>query len=181
MALVNLPYAQSLRAIGHSLELLRVSCFNLEKDGEDYLVRVTVSEPARKVGFGKNLVKRVTQIVWRHRYFDKEPPSLGKLGQPLRYTPSDICHLDSQAESQRSKSTALLDAHKLSQVLRAIGDYLDQKEARAFTISMSTHSVSVWYESSAGHQARESFTVPDLYNRAIHMYLQRSGRGGPHG
>lgn len=181
MALVNLPYDRSLRAIGHSLESMCVSSFELEKYGEDYLVRVTVSEPARKVGFGRNLVKRVTQMVWRRRHSDKEPSSPGKLGQPLRYTPSDIWHLDAQAESQRGQANVMPDAHKLSQVLRVIGDYLDRKEARAFTISMSTHSVSVWYESSAGHQARESFTVPDLYNRAIHMYLQRSNRGGRNG
>jgi hypothetical protein len=181
MTSASLPYDRSLRAIGHSLELLCVSCFNLEKDGEDYLVRVTVSEPASKVGFGRNLVNRVTQMVWRRRHSDKEPSSPGKLGQPLRYTPSDIWHLDSQAESQRGQANVMPDAHKLSQVLRVIGDYLDRKEARAFTISMSTHSVSVWHESSAGYQNRETFDVANLYDRAIHMYLQRSGRGGPHG
>ena len=68
------------------------------------------------------------------------------------------------------------DAHKLSQVLRVIGDYLDRKEVRAFTVSMSTHSVCVWYATSGGYQYTVSFTVANLYDRAVNMYLQRSSR-----
>jgi len=162
---VSLTYARSLRAIGHSLELLCVGCFELEKDREDYLVHVTVGEPARNVGFGRNLVKRVAQMVWGRRYSDKEPSSAGKLGQHLRYTTSDIWHLNEQAKSQRGQANIMPDAHKLSQILRVIGDYLDRKEARAFTISVSTHSVSISHESSVGYQNRESFNVANLYDR----------------
>jgi len=148
-----------------------ISCFDLEKKGDDYLIRATAAEFARKMGFGRKLVKRIAQMVcWQFPDPDEKP------SQHLRYTPSDICNLDAQVTSQRGEANVMPDAHKLSQVLRVIGDYLDQKEARVFIISMSTHSVSVWYETSGGYQNRESFTVPDLYERAIHLYLQRSSR-----
>ena len=180
MASANLPYAQSLRAIGHSLELMSAGSFELEKRDEVYLVRVTAGEPAKKLGFGRSLLKKVIRMLQTGPDPDDELLNARRVAQPLRYTSSDICNLDTQAGSQRGKANTMPDAHKLSQVLRVIGDYLDRKEAREFTVSKSTHSVSVWYETTGGYQNRESFTVPDLYERAIHLYLQRSSREGPH-
>jgi hypothetical protein len=70
----------------------------------------------------------------------------------------------------------MADAHKLAQVLRVVGDYLDRKEASAFTVSMFVHLLSVAYETGSGHQINESFTTENLYDRAVHMYLRRSKR-----
>jgi len=170
----SLTYARSLRAIGHSLELLDVSCFEIQKNGEEYLVRMTL-DPPRKGGSGWNLVKRVAQIVWVGRYYDKESSSTEKLGQQLRYTTSDICHLDEQAKSRRCRANIMPNTLNLSQNLRVIGGYLDRKAARTFNISMSRRCISVWDESSVGRQ-RETFDVAKLYDRAIHMCVQRSNR-----
>jgi hypothetical protein len=65
------------------------------------------------------------------------------------------------------------DAHKLAQILRMVGYYLDRREASAFTIFVSSHLLIVWYETSGGHQQRESFTAENLYDLAVHMYLRR--------
>ena len=37
--MTKMTYARSLRVIGQSLEVARVTTFELEKDGQDYLVR----------------------------------------------------------------------------------------------------------------------------------------------
>ena len=166
MTSTNLSYAQSLRIIGVSLEVLGISSFNLEKCGEDYIVYVTASEPKR----GKSFGKRIAGILrWSHNS-DKKPCDL------LTYTLSDILRLDSEQRLQYSNANIMPDTHKLAQVLRVIGDQLDRKEACAFTIFMSSDAVSVWYKTSVGHQARESFTVENLYDLAVHMYLRRSKR-----
>jgi hypothetical protein len=166
MTSTSLSYAQSLRAIGVSLEVLGISSFNLEKDGEDYIVYVTASEPTRAKSFGK----RIAGILrWSHNS-DKKPCDL------LTYTLSDILRLDSEQRLQYTKANLMPDTHKLAQVLRVIGDQLDRKEACAFTISISGTAVSVWYEISGGHQTHESFTVESLYDFAVHMYLRRSKR-----
>jgi hypothetical protein len=39
LKLDKMTYAKSLRVIGQSLEVARVTTFELEKDGQDYLVR----------------------------------------------------------------------------------------------------------------------------------------------
>lgn len=170
----SLTYARSLRAIGHSLELLGVSRFEIQKNGEQYLVRMTL-EPARKGGHAWNLIKRVAQIVWVGHDSCKEPSSAEKVVQQLRYTTSDICHLEEQAKSRRCRVNIMPNALNLSQNLRVIGGYLDRKAARTFNISMYRSCISVWDESSVGCH-RESFDVAKLYDRAIHMCLQRYNR-----
>jgi hypothetical protein len=47
MKAAPLSYAQSLRVIGESLEVQGISAFDLEKQGENYMQRVIVSQPAR--------------------------------------------------------------------------------------------------------------------------------------
>ena len=94
----------------------------------------------------------------------------------LTYKLSDILLLESEQRSHYSKANVMPGANKLAQVLRVIGDQLDRKEACAFTISMSRDAVSVWYETSGGHQTHEKFTVENLYDLAVHMYLRRSKR-----
>ena len=166
MTSTSLSYAQALRAIGVSLEVLGISSFNLEKYGEDYIVYVTASQPTR----GKSFAARIAGILrWFHNS-DKKPPDV------LTYALSDILRLDREQRSRYSEANVMPDTYKLAQVLRVIGDHLDRKEACAFTISMSSDAVSVWYETSGGHQTRDSFTVENLYDFAVHMYLRRSKR-----
>ena len=82
-----------------------------------------------------------------------------------------------EQQSQHRGVNVMADAHKLAQVLRVVGDYLDRKEASAFTVSISGHLLSVAYETGSGHQINESFTTENLYDRAVHMYLRRSKLG----
>ncbi len=42
-----MPYAESLRAIGQSLEMVHIESFRLEKEGDSYVVRSESLTPAR--------------------------------------------------------------------------------------------------------------------------------------
>jgi hypothetical protein len=168
----SFSYAQSLRTIGESLGALGISTFDLENHGEDYLLRVIASEPAREGGF----LKRIAQMLWRSHNSDREPSDPAVRAQTLCYTASDISRLMTEQQLQHGRANVLPDAHKVSQVLRVLGDHLDRKEARTFTVSLSGHSLSVAYETGSGHQIKESFTFENLYDRAVHMYLRRSKR-----
>ena len=63
------------------------------------------------------------------------------------------------------------DTKNLSLGLRVLGDYLDGKEARDFAVSWSTHLVTVSYD-----HKQESFTLENLYDCGVNMYLRRSNR-----
>lgn len=158
----SLSYSESLRAIGHSLEALGISTFGLEKQGANYIVRAT-----GRTTIEKTLIKRIAARLKQSRKPDKQS------SEPLSYTPTDISRLAGEQQSQHRKANVMPDAHKLAQILRIVGYYLDRKEARAFTIVVSRDWLLVWYETSDGHHHRESFTMENLYDLAVHMYLRR--------
>ena len=97
--------------------------------------------------------------------------------EPLVYKSSDIDRLDSEGRSGRGSQDSMPDARNLSLALRVLGDYLDQKGAQDFAISWSIHSVRVKYVTihSIGLK-EEDFTVQNLYDRGVHMYMRRSNR-----
>jgi hypothetical protein len=178
----RLSYAQSLRVIGESLEAQGISKFDLEKHGENYMLRVVTSQPAlRAVGNQPategSFLKKIAQRLLRVGISAKEPADPAAVAQSRCYTPSDISRLATQQQSRHGGLNVMPDAHKLSQVLRVVGDHLARKEANAFTVSMSGHSLSVTYETGRGFQ-QESFTIENLYDHAVQMYLRRSKRLG---
>ena len=167
----SLSYARALRAIGESLETKGISCFDLEKSAENYIVRPT--DRASATGAEAKFIKKVAEIVRRFQKSQKAQPN-PTTAQQLCYTPLDVSRLTSEQRARHGKVNAMPDAHKLSQILRLVGDDLDRKEARAFTLSVSHASVSVWYANNDGHRKHESFTIQNLYDRAVRMYLRRT-------
>ena len=165
-------YAQSLRVIGESLEAQGINKFDLEKHGENYMLRVVTSEPATEGSF----LKKIAHRLLRAGISAEEPADPAAVAQSRSYTPSDILRLATQQQSRHGGLNAMPDAYKLAQVLRVVGDHLDRKEACAFTVSVSGHSLSVAYETGSGHQIHENFTIENLYDRAVRMYLRRSKR-----
>ena len=171
MSLGRLSYAQSLRAIGESLERRGISTFDLEKWGENYRLQVLAGQPAT----GSSFLKKIAQLLGRTDNSAREPSDSTVPSRILSYTPSDIARLVTEQQSRHGGLNVMPDAHKLAQVLRVLGDHLDRKEADAFTVSVSGDSLSVAYETGRGIQ-QESFTIENLYDHAVKMYLRRSKR-----
>jgi hypothetical protein len=167
----RLSYTQSLRAIGESLEAQGIRTFDLEKHGENYMLRVIASRPAT----GGSFLKKIAQLLWRAGNSAREPSDPAVPSQTLCFTPSDITRLVTEQQSRHGGLNVMPDAHKLAQVLRVLGDHLDRKEAYAFRVSVSGDSLSVAYETGSGLQ-QESFTIENLYDHAVQMYLRRSKR-----
>ena len=171
MNLGRLSYAQSLRAIGESLEARGISAFDLRKRGENYRLQVIASQSATSGSF----LKKIAQLLRIADNSAREPPTSTVPSRTLSYTPSDISRLVTEQQARHGRLNVVPDANKLAQVLRVLGDHLDRKEADAFTVSMSGDSLSVAYETGRGIQ-QESFTIENLYNHAVQMYLRRSKR-----
>ena len=171
MHLERLSYAQSLRAIGESLERQGISTFDLEKRGENYSLQVIASQTTT----GGSFLKKIVQLLGRADNSAREPSDSTVSSRTLSYTPSDISRLVTEQQSRDDGLNVMPDVRKLAQVLRVLGDYLDRKEAVAFTVSVSGHSLSVAYETGHGVQ-QESLTIENLYDRAVQMYLRRSKR-----
>jgi hypothetical protein len=176
-------YAQSLRAIGQALEVLNVQGFEMELAGEDFVVRGNMPAAHSKLLNGQCGAEQL-RIIW-----GSIPRGAGALGNScapngtadvsrveLCYTIGDVERLDEQGRSRRGQSQTVGDAWSLSQILRSIGAYLNQKCARLLKITREADSIFVEYETSVGSKMRETLAMRDLYDLWVRMYLQRAER-----
>ena len=163
MASSTESYAQSLRVIGQALETLRINAFTLEKNADKYVVCDWETSFLKNVADEK--IDDLAHI----------PLPLQKSANLLIYTDSDTQRLEKQGRSRRG-SNENPDAHTISSGLRLVGDYLDQKAAKTFTIRWSTESVGVRFEAASGEPKETSFTMQNLKDLAVVMYLRRSRR-----
>jgi hypothetical protein len=165
MAPATLSYAQSLRVIGQALDALRINAFKLEKRGEKYIVR----------NWEPSFLRGIAEKVWGRHDSNQMHMVAGERSAVLIYTNSDTNRLEAQGLSRRG-SDDRLDPHNISLALRALGDYLDKKRAVGFDISWSVASVTVKYETSVHDHKEEVFTVQNLHDLGVGMYLRRSSR-----
>jgi hypothetical protein len=81
-----------------------------------------------------------------------------------------------EARSRRKESGGRPEAHTLSQILRAVGAFVDQKQGRLIGVQMAGQDVTIEYESALRQKLTEKFTVATLYDYWVKMYLKRRGR-----
>jgi hypothetical protein len=95
----------------------------------------------------------------------------------LRYTPEDIQRLERQGRLRRSDPFGTPDFISPSQILRAVGDYLDTKDGRLVGISRRAPEgaaplLTIEYDTRRDRK-REEFLFSALYNLSVSMYKQR--------
>ena len=101
-------------------------------------------------------------------------PSSGIL--ELHYTHEDIGRVDDEAKSRRVDAGGRPEAHALSQILRAVGGVVDQKQGRLISVTKEGQDITVEYESTLKQKIFEKFTSATLYDFWVRMYLRRSSR-----
>lgn len=160
-----MPHAQSLRVIGQSLEVARLRTFDLETEGPNYIVK------------SDSLTSTVEWIL-RHalRPHDFSVESLGRSEQSrsVRFAPADISRLNDEAGRHRQNNTSPQDYGRLSQLLRALGDQLDQAAVGAFQLSWTPDSASVNIPSTDDHSDSKKFTAEKLQQLGSRARLRRS-------
>jgi hypothetical protein len=154
-------YARPLRAIGQALERMNIQSFEVEPVGEEFIIRGAV--PGASQGWSlysprvQSDSRALTQI-------------------ELRYSLREIDLLEKAGCSRRGDLGKPADASSLSQVLRSIGGYLEQRCAHLLKVTRAVDCVAVEYETSLGSKMTETFALGDLYDLWVRMYLQRQGR-----
>ena len=172
-----MPYAESLRAIGQSLEMVHVESFRLEKEGDSYLVRSESLTPNRLWILSNSLAEDVG---------DSPPPDPKITRLPVRegwfcYRPPDIARLEAQERRKRENhGSAQVPRKTLGQLLRTLGEHLDTKEATTFHISWAPDSMSVDYQMPNGVSERKDFTVERLHKLALYSRFRRVQPTGSH-
>jgi hypothetical protein len=161
MASSTESYAHCLRVIGQALETLRINAFTLEKEGGAFVVR----------DWEPSFLKGVADEIQAEDDFNPNQKSRNI----LIYTHSDAERLETLGRSKRG-SNENPDAMMVALGLRLVGDYLDQKKAVTFEIQWSIESARVKFEASSSGPKETSFTMQNLKDLAVVMYLRRSRR-----
>ena len=174
-------YDQTLRAIGQALEPLEIQDFDLEIDGYTYTVRGQSATKKARTDTKRRGLRNALRNAW-DRF---EAKSLGQETMPdelsspflvleLHFGPDDIDRLERQGRAaRRSDSKGATNPNKLSQILRAVGAYVNRKSVRLLKVSKRQDWVSVEYETAVGKSAVENFRTTDLYDFWVHLYKQR--------
>ncbi len=162
-------YAQPLRAIGQALEVLDVKGFELETAGDKFFIRGSLAR-------AKDQRANKIRAAWDALQAGDRSGSDGPSSIELHYTLSDVERLEAEGRSRRGNSAAMADASRLSQSLRSIGGYLSKKSASLVKLTREMEFVTLEYETSSGNRIKDTFSVKDLYDLWVGMYLQRAER-----
>ena len=178
-----IDYALSLRAIGQALEILKMESFQLEPDGDDIIVRGTVA--VRTGGAEVESAESRNLRFSLERGPDRGSPEAELEATPapaivnqldLCYTLKDVDRLEQKGQGRRGEARTVAAAPSLSQLLRAIGAYLDEKPARLVKISKDGESVIVVYETISGVKFEEKLAEADIRDSAAQMSMKRGKR-----
>jgi hypothetical protein len=174
--------SQTLRAIGQGLEDQETETFDMERQGEDFLVilrsqRPKSSEFASSKGAFRGLLE------WWNRSnknFIQADQSSGASPAPastrLRYTPDDVERLERAGQARRSSPNEMPNAHGMSQLLRASGGYVDRKNGRLQAVSWRDHSITIVYDTVGGRREVHVFRHDSMYDIWVRMYVRRGQR-----
>ncbi len=172
---VNFNFAQLLRPVGQMLEPLQFQSFSLTVEEGSVSVHAQKREEPRPEAPSVSL-----RVSWQ--LFRKQKPEPPREPQPssgileLRYTHEDIARIDTEAQARRKDAGGKAEAHALSQVLRAVGALVDQKQGRLIGVKMEGQDITIDYESALKQKLTENFTVATLYDYWVKMYLKRRQR-----
>ncbi|MCZ6625036.1 MAG: hypothetical protein O7B35_12525 [Deltaproteobacteria bacterium] len=175
-------YAQPLRTMGQDLEVLRVEAFEIESVGNDYIIRGRTEVPPLEESPSHAFKKSGLRAVWgrfRGRYSEQKEPTAhqpSSVGLELHYTPEDIERLEREGQARRRDPNRMPNAHSTSQLLRAVGAYVDHKGARLLAVSWRDQSVSIVYETAQGRRELDVFRLDSMYDFWVRMYLRRVDR-----
>lgn len=156
------------------LEEAGIESFTLKVEGDDFLIRgrkrVETSPPAAP--------ETGLRVIWRLLRRTESEPKASITPSPvveLRYTLEDIAHLESAAKAKRTGSGASPEPHALSQILRAVGAFIDQKEGQLLAVSKEEQNITIEYR-TLDKDVRQEFTIAGLYDYWVKMYLKRRVR-----
>ena len=172
-------HAQLLRAIGQALEVLQFGSFTMEFIGGDFLVRGrAATSPEQEKA--RAMRQKVIQFVWEALPGEKASEaeiafamSTWPAELDLRYTAKDMDRLEQQGKAKRQNVASVPDVASLSQLLRTIGAYVEQKKARLVKISRYGESLVIQYDTMAG-ETTEEVSAGSLYELWVQLYLQRA-------
>ena len=146
-----ITYSEILRVIGQDLEIRGIKAFDIRDQGEKIFVQCGYQEPPA-----------ATPVT-------------------LHYTLRDIEEIEPQGAEKRGQPSKQGDFFTLSQTLRAIGGYVDQKNARLLRVSNNDCPGAdavfrIEYETREREHLVDDRSGSAIYDLCVNMYKRRGKR-----
>ena len=171
----ELGYAGLLRPVGQTLDRLRIDSFTVTSADDGFIVR--------------DKTRRRTQLTPRERAFLSELSASHsasyKKHDALRLangifewhlTKADIERLEIVGRERRRDAEQAADSHSVSQILRMVGEIIDNRRGRLVSVSKVDDLVTVEFLSSSGQLMSENYTLAMIYNYWVRAYKKRAAR-----
>jgi hypothetical protein len=170
-------FARLLRPVGQILEPMQLETFSLRIESGGVAVHGEKRETKQASPRREEISLRVVWQALRRKKAEPaaEPqPSCGVL--ELHYTADDIARAEREGQAQRKAAGGTPEAHALSQILRAVGGYVDQKGGRLTAVTKGREQITIEYDSARNEKVIEQFAVASLYDYWVKMYMRRKQR-----
>ena len=165
-------YTALLRPIGQMLEGLRIESFSVKPDSVGFVVRDKTRNRAQLTPREKAFLG---ELHWMHGASLNREDALRLAAGVFEghVTTIDLERFEAAGRARRQQESGTPDSHSVSQILRVIGNILDQKRHELYYISKDTEAVAIEYLSVDGKLANEKYTLPILYDQWVRMYKRR--------
>jgi hypothetical protein len=146
-------YAGALRCIGQALQQQNTEVFELKTDANAFLVQCG----------------------------DPNPPYTAVI--ELQFSPDSIEILDREGQARRRQSKSEFRFDRVPEILRAVGEYIDNKRGQLRRVNNCCLSadgdVEIEYETRAGDIRSETLTMSFIREAAVRMYKRRNRISNP--
>jgi hypothetical protein len=168
------PKGPELRAVGQGLESLDVEDFDLRADADGYFALATRRVPGQT---SKAPVRKVIRIAWQkfsgqNRRIDAVPGVLRVV-----FTPDGILRLERMGRQRRTQpSGGVPDLTRLAQILRIVGERLDELSGRLVKLTKRGEKIIIEYSSAANRRRTEEWKLFELYDLWLDLCKRRHER-----
>ena len=166
---------QELRAVGQGLESLDVEDFDLTAEDQGYFAIATrrASKQTRKA-----VAAKAIRITWQ-KLSGHDKWSVEARPDILRivFSPDGILRLERKGRERRNHgSRGLPDLTKLAQLLRVVGERLDDLSGRLVKVSKRGDNILIEYASATNRRRTEEWKLAELYDLWLEACKRREGR-----
>jgi hypothetical protein len=148
-------YASALRCIGQTLQTHEIEVFDLQTQGDEF--RLLAGDP--------------------------NPPYTALI--ELRFSADNIKILDREGQARRGQSAADVRFDSVPEMLRAVGEYIDNRRGHLRRVNNSGTSIAdqpvveVEYQTRTGDIQTENLPMRVIHEASVRMYKRRTRISNP--
>lgn len=176
---------ERLRTVGQGLESLDVEDFELRAEGDGYFALGIPRVPAKtddaaarvKQGSVNHMLVKAWQNLIGRNSSDSNFSKPGSDVLRILFTEEGLLRLEHKGKAKRKgDSPGIPNLIKVPQVLRLVGECIDQKSGRFLAVNKRQDRISFEYVTASNNHVREDWKLADLYESWLDVSNRRHAR-----